>query len=283
MNVSFSIDSSQVNNLSLTLARVIGQYDWIAARAMTNAAKAAKAQLAEEVLPRIAGGATAWTKRGLMASFASPNNLTSNVGWNYGDGSFKETGFTGKGMGVPSGRYMGIQAAGGDRSAKSFELALRRAGLIRSDQFVTPASSGVKLNSFGNLTGGQYQQILSRLNVQNVGSIQSARGAGSRGRTATKRAALDYFMMYGDAGDGARFIAKRVGSGPKGGTGKGSHQPGRPQTSGYRRGFVPALFVVDHPNYESRFDIRGIALREYSRVFPVEFQKALDYEMKRRS
>ena len=281
--VSFDIDSSQLNSLNATLARVIGQYNWIAARAMTNAAKAAKARLASEVLPQIQGGATAWTRRGLMASFARPDNLTSNVGWNYGDGSFTDSGFSGKGMGVPSGRYMGVLAAGGDRSAKSFELALRRAGLIRNDQFITPASDGVKLNSYGNLPGSQYNQILSRLNVQTPGSTQSARGVGSRGRTGAKRAQLDYFMMYGDLGDGARFVAKRIGQGPKGGTGKGTHNPGRPQTVGYRRGFVPALFVVDQPNYEARFDIRGIAMLEYSRVFPIEFEKGLDYELKRRS
>jgi hypothetical protein len=72
-------------------------------------------------------------------------------------------------------------------------------------------------------------------------------------------------VRYGDLGEGAMYIAKRIG-----------------------RGFVPALFVVDQPNYEGsryhpQFDIQGIATKAFKLDFPLQFQKQLDYEMSRRS
>lgn len=258
-SVSFQVDTSGIGAMNAAVARMIGQYEWIAARSMTNAAKAAKVKLKATILPQIKGGATSWTSRGLMSSFAKPNRLTSNVGWNYGDGAFADSGFTPKSMGVPSGRYMGLLAGGGDRKAKSSELQLRRAGVIRSDQFITPASKGVRLNRYGNLPGPQYQQILSRVKAASGPGYTSSASGSSRSRS--RRAQSDYFAMPGELGDGVRFIARRVG----------------------KRGFIPALFVVDQPNYERKFDIRSVALREYSRVFPVEFEKGLQAELRRRA
>jgi len=259
--IDVTINALEVDKLSRTVAHMIGQFDWISARAMTNAAKASKAKLAATVFPQIQGGPTAWTRRGLMASFARPDSLTSNVGWNYGDGSFSAT-FVSKGIGVPSGRYMERLATGGDRQAKSAEIQLRRAGILRDNQFITPASSGIKLNAQGNVLGPEYKQILSRLGVETPGSTQSAKGAGSRGRTAAKRKKADFFVMRDSSGQ-VKYIARRIGVG--------------------QRGFVPALFVVDQPNYERRIDIKGVAFGEYRKVFPVEFGKALDYELMRRA
>ena len=252
----FTIDTSEVSAMSKALAGLTGQYNWIVARAMTNSAKAAKAAIAADTFPRIQGGPAGWTRRGLMVSFARPDNLTSNVGFNYGDGSFTAT-FAGKGMGVPAGRYMEVNTRGGDRRPKSTELQLRRAGIIGPDQFVTPASSGVRLNAQGNVSGPEYQRIVSRLRgFSTAGSDQNApRGAGSRGRSARKRRESDYFVMRRDGE--AQFIAKRVG----------------------KRGFVPALFITDQPNYERRFRIQPVAMAEYQRVFSKEFESALEKEM----
>lgn len=254
--VQFTIDTSQVSAMSNALAGLTGNYNWIVARAMTNSAKAAKAAVAADVFPRIQGGPTAWTRRGLMVSFARPDNLTSNVGFNYGDGSFSAT-FAGKGMGTPAGRYMDVNARGGDRRAKRTEHQLRDAGIIRPDQFITPASGGVKLNAQGNVSGPEYQRIVSRVKgFASAGSTQNtARGAGSRGRSARKRNESDYFVMRRDGE--AQFIAKRVG----------------------KRGFVPALFITDQPNYEQRFRVQPVAMAEYRRVFSKEFEAALEKEM----
>jgi hypothetical protein len=246
----------------------MGQYEWIAARAMTEAAKITRTALQREILNKIEGGPTAWTRRGLIVRYASRNNLQAMVGFQYGEGNFNDSEFTRKAGGVPAGRYMGINARGGDRRPKGSELQLRRAGLIGNDQFLVPHKKGVRLNAQGNLPGAEYQRILSRLRgFSAAGSNQNTTaGAGSRGRSAAKRKAADYFLMRYEGGRPANrhtlgaspaFIARRVG----------------------RRGFVPALWITDQPNYERRFPIRVVAEREFARAFPVQFERALAKEL----
>lgn len=295
-SVQFTVDSSGIDKASKALAMLIGQYEWVTARAMTTAAKAAKAKIAADVFPRIQGGPTNWTQRGLIASFASPKNLTSQVGFNYGGKEkFSESGQAAfKRGGVPAGRYMEVLARGGDRRPKSTELGLRRAGVIGPGQFITPNAKGkgARINAQGNVSGGNYQQILSRLRALPEGSSQNAprgRGADPRSRSAKGRASVDYFMLRREGGNPSRWqlgaepsaIVLRAGRGPKGGTGKGSGRPGRPQTVGYKRGFKAAFNVVDQPNYERRFPIQSIALREYQRVFPTAWKAGLEAEMRR--
>ena len=279
-SVDLTIDTAQLNAMSQRLARLYGQFDWIAARAMTNSAKAAKSAISRQILPMIQGGPTGWTKRGLISSFARPDNLRTAVGFQYGAGEMQDYGFTPKGVGVPAGRYMGVNARGGDRRPKATELALRRTGRIPGDAFITPNSKVLRLNSQGNLPGSQYQQLLSRLKSLPEGSSQNA-------KATTNRREIDYFIARRDGAGISRwqlggepaFIAKRAGKGPKGGTGKGSGRPGRPQTSGYKRGFAAAFFITDQPNYEARFPIKSVAMAEYKRVFAGEFDKALNAEI----
>jgi hypothetical protein len=280
MAVTFTIDNSEISALSQAIAGLTGKFNSIAAIAMTNSAKAAKAAVAADTFPRIQGGPTPWTRRGLIASFASPDNLTSQVGFNYGEGKFTDTEFTRKAGGIPSGRYMNVNARGGDRRPKATELALRRTGLIPSNAFITPASDGVRLNSQGNLPGGQYQQLLSRLKALPEGSSQAT-------TSKSKRRSLDYFLLRSEGDRPSRWqlgatpsaFAIRTGAGPKGGTGKGSGNPGRPQTVGYKRGFVRAFFITDQPNYESRFPISQVALAAYRANYQTEFEKALASEL----
>jgi hypothetical protein len=266
--ITLTVDTSEVSRLSVTLARLMGQYEWIAARAMTESAKITRTALQREILPKIEGGPTNWTKRGLIVRYASRNNLQAMVGFQYGEGSFDASEFTRKAGGVPAGRYMGINARGGDRRPKGSELQLRRAGLIGNDQFLVPNAKGVRLNAQGNLPGAEYQRILSRLKgFSAAGSNQNTTaGAGSRGRSAAKRKANDYFVMRYEGGRPANrhtlgaspaFIARRVG----------------------RRGFVPALWITDQPNYERRFPIRVVAEREFARAFPIQFERALAKEL----
>jgi hypothetical protein len=280
-NVSLSIDSAEISQLQQSLARFMGQFEWITARAMTTAAIASRNAIRSEILPKVQGGATAWTKRGLIVQYAKPDTLRSQVGFQYGEGRWEDGAFTRKAGGIPAGRYMGVNASGGDRRPKGFEVQLQRAGTWRG------------VNPQGNVPGGTYKQILSRLRANTTeGSTQNApRGAGSRGRSGRRRAATDYFMARGDEAGISRwqintnplFIAERAGAGPKGGTGKGSGKPGRPQTVGYKRGFAPAFSVVqDAPNYERKFPIQSVAMREYQRVFPQAWRAGFAKEVNRR-
>ena len=292
--LTVEVDASQVSRMAMHLAALHGELGWTTARAMSNSAKDAREALRQQVLPKIQGGPVAWTKRGLVASFARPENLSSYVGFNYGEKLNTGAGFNPQSGGTPSGRYMELQSRGGDRGPKGTEVKLRKAGLIGPDQFITPTGRGLKLDRYGNLKGPQYVQVLSRLRAfSDAGYTANAtRGAdaGSRGRSGTKRRERDFFMLRSDGTGPSRWqlgadvvgVAMRTGPGPKGGTGKGSGKRGRPQTIGYKRKFTRVLNVVDQPNYERRYDIKGIALKEYNRVFSQHFMAALDRNLKRK-
>lgn len=256
--------------MAKTLAAFMGQYEWIAARAMTEGVKAAKAGIARDIFPKIKGGPTPWTRRGLIARYARKDDLRAMAGFQYGDGNWNDSAFSRKSGGTPAGRYMGVNASGGDRRPKSTEVRLRRAGVIGSDQYITPNANTVRLNAQGNVSGAEYVRLLTRLRaMQAEGSSQDTpRGPGSRGRSAAKRRQSDYFLMRYEGGRPSRwqlgaepaFIAKRVG-----------------------RGFKPAFWITDQPNYERRFNIQGVAMREFNRVFPKEFEAGVMKELQRRA
>lgn len=263
--IRFDVNTIQVDRLQENVARLMGQYEWIAARAMTKGAIAAKAGISREIFPMIQGGPSTWTRRGLIAKFAKPSDLTAMAGFQYGEGRWEDSAFSRKAGGIPSGRYMGLNARGGDRRPKSFELRLRRAGLIGNDQFATPNPRVMRLNAQGNLPAGQYTQILSRLRALEVGN--ASQGAGSRGRSGAKRRQADYFLMRYAGGRPSRglggepaYIAKRVG-----------------------RGFAPAFWLIDQPNYERRFPIQQVATREFAKAFAAEFRAGVERELARRA
>lgn len=263
--VSFTVDTSQLNATALRVSRMLNQFNWITARAMTKGALAAKQGISREILPMIQGGPTPWTRRGLITKFAKPDDLTAMAGFQYGEGKWEDDAFSPKAGGIPAGRYMGINASGGDRRPKASEMALRRAGLIGSDQFIIPNKDVLMLNAQGNLPAGQYTQMLSRLRA--LGTTGNAPiGPGSRGRSGAKRRQLDYFVMRYEGGRPSRglggepvYIAKR-----------------------FRRGFRPAFFLTDQPNYERRFPIHQVAMREFNSAFITAFEDGVVRELDRR-
>lgn len=274
--IQISIDTSDLRKADLWLATITGNLDFVASRAITATAKSIHANLKRR-LPSAITKPTSWTTRGLLVRYATRANPTAAVGFNYGGGSFDEVGRM-SGMGVPSGRYMDVLARGGIRSAKSTELGLRRTGLIRSNQFITPGGYGIgKPNSFGNITGGNYQRLLSRLGAnRDIGVTSNApKGPGSRGRTAAKRREVDLFIDRRKGG----MIAQRYGKGPKGGTGIGSGNPGRPQTVGYRRGIKPAFWITEQPRYQVRFPVRVIAEQQFKAEVGGHFRQALEWAL----
>ena len=279
--IAIDVNSVQVNELQATALRMWGQFNWVSARAMTTAAKASQAAIRREIFPMIQLGPSPWTRRGLIVKFATPDDLTAMAGFQYGEGKWEDDGDTRKSGGVPAGRYMQVGATGGNRMAKSFELSLRRSHAIQLNQFVVP-NDYMKVNAQGNLSGAQYAQVLSRLGAMVT--------TGNTTRAST-RAKVDYFVMRYQAGYPSRWqlganpaaIAKRYGSLPKGGTGKGTHQRGRPQTVGYPRGWLPAMWIVNAVHYRARFPIKAVAWRAYEQAFGPAWQAGFKAELDRRS
>ena len=281
--IQISIDTSDLRKADLWLATIRGELDFVSSRAITATAKSIHSNLKRR-LPSAVTKPTSWTTRGLLVRYATRANPVAVVGFNYGDkygpeGSFGPSSFQSKKIGVPSGRYMEVLARGGIRSAKSTELNLRRTGLIRSNQFITPGGYGIgKTNRFGNVTGDNYQRLLSRLGAnRDIGTTSNApKGPGSRGRTAAKRREVDLFIDRRKGG----MIAQRYGKEPKGGTGIGSGNPGRPQTVGYRRGIKPAFWITEQPHYQVRFPIRVIAEAQFKAEVGGHFREALEWALK---
>jgi hypothetical protein len=271
--ISITTDLSGLTKAQRFVLAYRGRINHVTAYAMNDAGKAAKQAVADRIFPLIEGGPTNWTRRGLIHTFAKPSNLQTWVGFHYGAGSMQESGFSPKGGGIPSGRYMGLNARGGDRRPKSSELQLRRSGVIRSNDFITPAKGGVRIDARGNVSGPAYQQMVSRLRgFTTAGSNQNS-GASKRGK-------IDYFIRR-DLGAAEGFIAKRAGRRPRGNTGKGSGNPGRPATVRYPRGFVAAFWLVDQPNYERRFPIQPTIEAAFNRAFPPALRARVEYEMRK--
>ena len=256
--IQFEIDPAGLNAAHLWLATVTNQMDYVTSRALSAAVKKIHRDMRAQ-LPQYIDKPTRWTYRGFLVRYSTRTNLTAAVGFNYGDGTF--TDYTG---GVPAGRYMDVLAAGGPRRAKSTELKLRRAAIMRSDQFITPSGQGIgRLNTYGNVPLGEYKRLLSRLGADlDIGYTSNApRGEGSRGRTAAKRREVDLVVRRRR---GQFSIWQRTGRGPKGGTGIGSGRPGRPQTTGYRRGLIPAFWITEQPRYQVQFPFRALAQRQFN-------------------
>jgi hypothetical protein len=234
---------------------------YMAARAMTRSAQAAQTDL-KQAMPRfIRGGPTPFTQNSTYVRFAKPTDLSVEVG-------FKQ--FASKG--TPAGRYLQPMAGGGGRRNKSSELQLQRKGLLRVGEYIVPADvTPLRLNSYGNLTGGTYTQLLSRLG-----------GFGEQGYTANvsraaasqaKRRQRDYFL--GQPGGLPRGIQARVGPRPKGNPGG----IGRPVTSNLPRGFHTVFYITGQPRYKATFPIRDLLSQGFERSWRVELQAAFAAEL----
>lgn len=268
--IKISADVNEVVAAADSFGVLPDQMKRIVARAMTMGVKSAREEIKQKIFPLIKGGPTRWTQRGLIASYAKPNDLKAQVGFNYGEGNFYDTEDTPKGGGVPSGRYMGINARGGDRKAKSIERQLQTTGRLGKDMFLAPNSNAKEVDRHGNFPGPLWQKIGSRVGgLWTPGSDQMAlTPKGSRGRTAKKRRQDDFFIMrYTESGKPAGprelfatpvFIARRVGA-----------------RRGKTRGYEVMMHIIQYPNYERKFPIKTVAFKEFERVFKIEFENGI--------
>lgn len=278
--IRFDVDTGGIQKAAAWLAAVNGQLEYVSARALTSTVTSIHKRLKQR-LPIAVESPTAWTNRGLLKKHASKTDLTAAVGFNYGDGSFVDMGRM-SGMGVPSGRYMEVLARGGRRKPKATELALRRIGILKANEFLVPGGFGIgKPNKAGNITGGNYQLLLSRLGAnRDIGVTSNApKDGGSRGRTAKKKKEIDIFVDRRKGG----AIMQRYGPKPKGVTGFGrAGSRGRPTTNSYQRKIRPAFFIVKEPTYRPIFPIKDIAERQFKAEIGKNFSDALTEALRSR-
>ena len=259
-----------IDNIEKTAIRRINrmqkQMAFITAAAMSESAKKAQAAL-EKQTPRYVNNPIRFTLNSTFVKFAKASKLEASVG-------FKE--FASKG--TPAGKYLEPMIQGGARRPKSTERQLQNAGLLRPGQFIVPTDvTPLKLNRYGNLAGGKYTQVLSRL-----------KALGEQGYTgnvskASNRAARDYFI--GSPGGLRRGIQARVGRKPKGTGGRGSAKGGRPITSNLPRGFHTVFYITRRPTYKATFPAIKILIRtfqnNYSKQFKIAFEKEIAFQAAR--
>lgn len=240
------------------------QLPWAIAKAMTESAKKAQVALKAQT-PRYVQNPVPFTMNSTFVRYASPRKLEAWVG-------FKD--FAPKG--TPAAKYLQPMVSGGIRRPKSTERQLQSAGLLRPGEFIVPTGvTPLKLNQYGNLTGGTYTQVLSRLKA--LGEQGYSGNVSGSSRSQGKRSARDYFL--GAPGGLPRGIQARLGKRPKGTGGPGSAKGGRPVTSNLPRGFHTVFYITRQPRYDSRFPVQTILSNTFSNTFGPHLRSALEAEM----
>jgi hypothetical protein len=278
--IEFSVDTAHLDRLLRHAAAISGNLNGITSHALNSALKGTHRAMRNELPSRI-DRPTPWTTRGLTLASSTPNDLTAAVGFNYGGGEFSAT-FAGKGIGTPAGKYMDVQARGGRREARSSERKLRASGVLDPGQFITPTGKGPsRLNQFGNVRASTYVQLLA--------GMRAGSGPGFNANTAAGSATSGrYWFPFarGYQGDprppSYSAIAVRSGRKPRGNTGKGTGNPGRPATSMLPRGFTPVFNITRAPSYSARFPLKKLAMTDFSNRYPIAFRRAVEASLSRR-
>lgn len=144
--------------------------------------------------------------------------------------------------------YLEPNIFGGTREQKRSEKLLQRRGKIRPGQFIVPGG-GVRLDSYGNVSRGQVQQVLSglgaqfdRLNNETARSKARKRRKGDRG----------YFAVVQRNRRLRPGVYKRL-----------------------RKRVRPIFITVNRARYPKRYDFFGVAQRSINQNLPGHMDRSL--------
>lgn len=140
---------------------------------------------------------------------------------------------------------------GGPRPPKPSEARLRRAGILKANEFLVPSRTA-PLNRYGNIHPSEMTRILSDLRSFNEGGFIANRDLRKYGRDR-------YFIA---SPRGTRGIYKMVGRG------------GRDIN-------LVFLIVKGAPRYRAIFDFYGVGQREFYRTINKEFDRVYQRELRK--
>lgn len=120
---------------------------------LTKTAQAVKKDIEGAIL-RNFDNPTPYTQRSVFMKAATKQNQEAIV-W------IKEWGD----KGTPAAKFLLSQVYGGERKLKGSEKLMQERGIMKPGETWTPGM-GAKVNQYGNITGGQIQQILSAVGAQ---------------------------------------------------------------------------------------------------------------------
>lgn len=232
--ISFAADIDEVIGALAETDRWVGPY--VTASALSATARDAQ-QAEQKALNASFDRPVALTRRAVLYRKATREELTAEV--------FIRDEAPG---GVPPARYLAPQIEGGPRRPKSHELRLRRAGILGPNEFAVPARNAL-LDSFGNIKGGTFEQMLSQLQAAEQFAGYMANETKRSRRRAGVRRTSRFFVADGKRGGLPRGIYERIGQGHRAKV----------------RGFL--LFVDGAPDYRIRYRFGEAARTKALRVF----------------
>lgn len=217
-------------------------------RAAFSGAEATKAEV-RKVFDR----PTPWVVGGVRYLKATKERLRAQVDFD----------FWGNKQGVTVAQVLAAEIQGGNRRLKRFELALQRIGVLPPGMAAVPGSAA-KLDSYGNMSAGQINQILS------------------------------FFRAFGEQGYKANMTAKgraALAKGKKGAHGfayfaltqqKNGLPPGIWQRFARGQGSTikPVLIFVHTTRYTKRLAFYEVGQKAATEAFRREFPAALDQAMR---
>jgi hypothetical protein len=238
MDIAFTVDTADLNKVARRLSRLRQTFPETLAKSMTFAAYDAQKELKKQT-PGFVDRPTSWTMNATFVQKATPTDLSVRLG-------FKD--YASKG--TAAAKYLEPMVAGTPRPAKSAERQLQRRGLLRSGEFIVPTGvTPLRLNSYGNLPGSAYTQMLSR--IGGLGEQGYTANRSGSARSTAKRRQRDYFI--GQPAGLPRAIYARVGKG--------------------QRGFHTAFYITKQPRYEQKFPVRNIIQTKFTNRFPTIFER----------
>lgn len=214
------------------------QIPFAMSKAINETAKEVKADLVSE-MKKVFDRPTSYTLNSVFIKPATKRDLTAIVG-------LKEWG----GKGTPASKYLSPQILGGSRGFKRSERALQRSGLLPSGMYWTPGK-GARLDSHGNISGGQITQILSVLQA----SVDTAQNMTARSRVKNRKPRA-YFVGTPGGGRLPLGVYERKG-----------------------RKIKPVLVFVRSPNYKPRFLFYETGQKTVDRVWLKKMGEAIRYAL----
>lgn len=231
-----------LSELVRSLQNVEKQSRFGIARAITKTAKATEGNLKQEMRQKT-DRPTSFFLRSTFTKPATRNSLLARVG-------IKDQAFSKNRL--SSAEMFEHHFQGGPRRFKALEQHLRRAGLIGGSEFVTPGA-GARRDSYGNMSRGQAQQILSQLQI---GADPAAFKSASRRSKRGVKLAGRIFWARGNARDGHLKRGAYIDLG-------GSI------------GLRPLLIVVRNTSYRQRFDLPAIAAQTIAKTWEENLRSSL--------
>lgn len=193
---------------------------------------------------------TPYARRGVVYEQASKTDLEARVVIS----GHKSNG------GLPAAYFLGPQVDGGKRSLKAFEVQLQRLGLLPSGHVVVPAER-VKLDRYGNVSQGQLNRIMSRLQIDYRGAGATRVASTRKGRAKNTRGSRSGFY----------FVPR-----------PGSHlAPGVWFEAGFpKRAIYPVLMFVKQGSYAKRLPFDETVAKHAAINMPKNFERAWSRAMR---